>query len=51
MAFITDIGMTGVEDSAIGANMKEVQEKLPLLNRAVENMSPFIDLHLSISFL
>ena len=28
MAFITDVGMTGVEDSAIGANMKEVQDKL-----------------------
>ena len=27
-AYITDVGMVGVEDSAIGANMKEVQAKL-----------------------
>jgi hypothetical protein len=44
-AFITDVGMTGVEDSAIGANMKEVQEKLTGVNtraRFVEAEGPAI---------
>jgi hypothetical protein len=38
-AFITDVGMTGVEDSAIGANMKEVQDKLSGKNKR----APFVE--------